>query len=871
MSQSSHRPPQLGATFTPGGFDDFYMPEVISPAPQRVTPEVPEKIQDGIAHLELEAAPSNRHSALQSPPPIDGKQGSIPPALPSRNSSVSNLSVANEQIHNQGQGIQSPIQASTLANQYAEIIDQPSFSPFPPLRNRPANVPPSDEEKEGILESARTPVLTSDDPEMQLSWAQDTLAWVEIASQNEARSSESQGARAQTPHIEHQLRVDAISIVTFLADQNHPKAVFMKGMWLEFGKFGIRMDKKEAFRCYQRSALRGYSRAEYRMGMQFESSNEPDKAIKHYTLGVQAGDSASHYRLGMMTLLGQHGQPMDHEKGIKLVSYAAQTADENAPQGAYVYGMLLAHELPQINLPERLLPLNISAARFNIEHAAYLGFAKAQTKMGAAYELCQLGCDFDPALSLHYNALAAKQGEPEADMAISKWFLCGYEGTFEKSEELAFTYAQRAAQSGLATAEFALGYFYEIGIYVQADLQRSRSWYEKAAEHGNRDAVVRIDGISRSKTLSRKDHDNVAVAKIKSQYGSHKGKRPERFKNPSEPMPTIADSPVDMPEPSIPKPRPGQSQPYAYRNTNAPGARPPSSAPYPQDDIRGRPPPRSANGSSYSNSTPSVQPSARPPSATQSESSFGDNNFRGSGYPTFQSPRPGSGPQQQVPGRGRGALGYGAEHAGAGRGRGGPGYGPVNGPGGPGYRQPSSGQASPQVPGSPTFNGSRPTSAQPPAIDIGFSAPPDPSGADRKWRQQRHDAANMSSQGGMPPPGQRPSAGRLSSYDGSGRQQDRLSNLPHSQTMPNNRAPSPSRRPVTSGGRPGVTLHDPPSRPDSAATLPNLPPPKLPNADRPSGTPPPNVPAARPFGKGPKTFQEMGVPATKQESDCVVM
>lgn len=30
--------------------------------------------------------------------------------------------------------------------------------------------------------------------------------------------------------------------------------------------------------------------------------------------------------------------------------------------------------------------------------------------MGTAYELCQLGCDFNPALSLHYNALAARQG-----------------------------------------------------------------------------------------------------------------------------------------------------------------------------------------------------------------------------------------------------------------------------------------------------------------------------------------------------------------------------------------------------------------------------------------------------------------------------
>ena len=256
---------------------------------QSLTPDAPEKIQDGIAHLELEAAPVNRLSGLQSPSPIDRRPGAAASPFPSRGSSIS------EQGQAQINPYQSPTQAHKLANQYEEIIDQPSFSPFPPLRNRPGNVPPSDEEREAILENAREPVLNSDDPEQQLSWAQDALAWVEIASQNEARISESQPGRAQTPHVEHQLRVDATNVVTFLADQNHPKAVFMRGMWLEFGKFGFRLDKKEAFRCYQRSAQKGYARAEYRMGMQFESSNEPDKAIKHYTIGVQAGDAASHY------------------------------------------------------------------------------------------------------------------------------------------------------------------------------------------------------------------------------------------------------------------------------------------------------------------------------------------------------------------------------------------------------------------------------------------------------------------------------------------------------------------------------------------------------------------------------------------------
>lgn len=503
--------------------------------------------------------------------------------------------------------------------------------------------------------------------------------------------------------------------------------------------------------------------------------------------------------------------------------------------------MLQAHELAQMNLPEDCLPLNIIGARFNIEKAAYLGFAKAQSKMGLAYELCQLGCEFDPALSLHYSALAARQGEPEAEMGISKWFLCGYEGVFEKNEELAFTYAQRAAQSGLATAEFAMGYFHEIGIYVPMNLKESRSWYEKAADHGNKDAAARINDISRSKTLSKKDHQNIAVAKIQSQYGSHRGKRPGRFKNPPTAMPIIADTPIDMPEPNIPRPKPGGNPPYAYGTANNSAARPPPPAQYPTDNGRGRAPPRPANGPSYANTNISMNPDARPTSVAASEDSFGDSNYRGSAYPTFRPAQP------NAP----------AENVGAGRGRGGPAYGGPSVQRPPqSYQQSNFGFTSPHLPGSPALNSTRPPSAQPPAIDIGYSAPPDPSGADRQRRQQRSENANM------PPP-------RRPSYNVSaGRPQDRVSGLPHAQTMPALNRPDSAQVRPSSSGRQGVSPLDMSPKTDSAANLPNIPP-KAPNPDRPVTTPPPSGPVSRPHGKGPKTFQEMGVPATKQEGDCV--
>lgn len=225
-------------------------------------PEVPEHMQSNLAHLEEEASGPSRMQSQRSQYGQPGPGGGY---------------------------------ANAAHTPQVAQYDSVQSSPFPALQNPPPNVPPTHEQREANLESGRVSVLSSNDPEMQLAWAQDTLSHVEVALQNEVREAFVQPPRSQTPPVERQLKNDAMNVVSFLAEQRHPKAGFIKGMWLEFGKFGYRVDKKEAFFCYSRAAEKGYARAEYRMGMQFESSNEPMKAIRHYEKGVSLGDSASHY------------------------------------------------------------------------------------------------------------------------------------------------------------------------------------------------------------------------------------------------------------------------------------------------------------------------------------------------------------------------------------------------------------------------------------------------------------------------------------------------------------------------------------------------------------------------------------------------
>jgi TPR repeat protein len=726
-------------------------------------------------------------------------------------------------------------------------METPHLSHFPKLVNPPPNVPPSDDELEATLENARTLVLNSNDPEMQLAWAQDVLAYCGICADEVERvaAADVHKTRSSTPRIEHQLKTDAVNVVSFLADQHHPKAEFLRGMWLEWGRFGQREDKKEAFRCYSRAADKGYTRAEYRIGMLYESYNDPVKALKHYHRGAETGDAASCYRLGMMTLRGQLGQAQDFRRGIELIKKSAEGADENAAQGAYVYGMMLARQLPQVEIPEGYLQYDERLAKDNIAKAAFMRFAKAQVKMGSLYELGALGCEFNPALSIHYNALASKQGEAEADMALSKWFLVGSEGLFPKNEELAYYYAQRAAAAGSATAEFGLGYFHEIGMHVPINLEKAMTWYQKAAQHGNEDAKGRIQALSNKQVLSKKDHENVAVSKIKSQRGSMIAARPERLQS-QQGVPPRGSSMVPYPEDNVQAPVP------------TPTGRPGSVAPYPLNDA---PPasayssPRLPNNAHSPPQPPSAyggRPDMRPSSAFQLSP---DLRAQQSGQMSNQ-------PLPPPPNNSNNNRPY-SNPVGPGYGRGGP---------GPQQRPPY--QQQPQQQQQPPYND--PRQRYPPGQNGRIVSSPANFG--QNYNNNNNNGGGplppLPGQGGYnnqnpsrPPPqnGQYPPSSHsppqnYPPYQNQQRPpQQQQQHSPHigSGPGPGPQSPPPNRRPVVAPA--------PPSKDSGGGGV-------APGGGGKNSVPPANMnkpPPPKPAG--PKTFDDMGVPVVQQKEDCCVM
>ncbi|KAG8875798.1 hypothetical protein FRB97_004716 [Tulasnella sp. 331] len=417
---------------------------------------------------------------------------------------------------------------------------QPQQPPALPQRREPS--PPKPNEPPAVviplpsiasLSASSPSVSASSDVLVKVRWAKDVLALVDRTQPSAKPSKSAPDAAGKITDPELVKLTDTaikhiLNITGSIGSQvsaSVAEALYLRGTLSASGSFPTYLpkDPRAAFKDFDSAARAGYTPGWFKLGRDYESVGDPDRARDCFDRGAALKETSCLYRLGMATLLGQLSVSKNPQTAIALLRQAADQADVDVPQPAYVYGMLLLGEFDQADLPMPIimstLPPSSSSnpdprqaeAKRCIERAAYLNFAPAQYKLGWAYEYAKLGLGFDPLLSVQYYSLASQQGETEADMALSKWFLCGSEGAFEKDEVLAVTFAEKAARKGLAGAEFAMGYYCEVGIGGAIDLGAARKWYQRAATHHNPDAAQRLAALSQPapETLSRAEHDTL--------------------------------------------------------------------------------------------------------------------------------------------------------------------------------------------------------------------------------------------------------------------------------------------------------------------------------------------------------------------------
>ena len=273
-------------------------------------------------------------------------------------------------------------------------------------------------------------------------------------------------------------------------------------------------DNDKAFPLFIAASKHGHAEAGYRGALCYEfgwgCGKNPQKAVQFYRQSASKNHPGAMSRLGRACLTGEMGLGNRYREGIKWLKRAAESADFQYNSAPYELGLL--HET---GFGDDIFHDEAYAAQL-FTQSADLGHVEANYRLGDSYEHGKLSCPKDPALSVHFYTRAAERGHPLAMMALCAWYMVGAEPVLDKDENEAYEWARKAAEEGttpltvpttnsltylilllgLPKAEYAVGYFTEMGIGCRRDTMESNRWYVQAAEHGDERAKMRLAAIS---------------------------------------------------------------------------------------------------------------------------------------------------------------------------------------------------------------------------------------------------------------------------------------------------------------------------------------------------------------------------------------
>lgn len=277
---------------------------------------------------------------------------------------------------------------------------------------------------------------------------------------------------------------DALKQLKKLVATSDGEAMFYLADCYGTGGLGLETDTREAFGLYQSAAKLGHAQAAYRTAVCCEigreegggTNRDPLKAIQWYKRAAALGDTPAMYKMGMILLKGLLGQTKNPKEAVTWLKRAADRADAENPHALHELGLLYAGAS---NI-DNVIRDEVYALQLFMQ-AAELGYRFSQFKIASAHEFGLLGCPIDARTSIMWYSRAAVQEEHQSELALSGWYLTGSEGIMQQNDTEAYLWARKAAQARLPKAEYAMGYFTEVGIGCPSNLEEAKKWYQSAA------------------------------------------------------------------------------------------------------------------------------------------------------------------------------------------------------------------------------------------------------------------------------------------------------------------------------------------------------------------------------------------------------
>jgi TPR repeat protein len=310
--------------------------------------------------------------------------------------------------------------------------------------------------------------------------------------------------------IKHDLLKESLTILRKLAEKGFADAQYLLGDVYSSGALG-KPDLRSSFSMFQLAAKHGHGEAAYRAALCLEqgwgTSKDVKRAVQFLRMAASRNQPGAMLRLGMACFYGRMGiattSPVKQE-GIKWLKLAANTANEVFPQAPYELAKIVQKGYLDIVIPDENWAVQLYVK------SAELNYVPAARVLGQAYELGELACPKDAALSIHYYTIGVTGGDAVSMLAMCAWYLMGAEPILQPNQEEAFEWALRAAKLGYPKAQCAVAYFLEKGCGCDRDISQAAYWYEVAAKNGDPQAIARVKKASgglNGKNKNKKDKD----------------------------------------------------------------------------------------------------------------------------------------------------------------------------------------------------------------------------------------------------------------------------------------------------------------------------------------------------------------------------
>ncbi|CAO3622708.1 unnamed protein product [Mucor hiemalis] len=274
------------------------------------------------------------------------------------------------------------------------------------------------------------------------------------------------------------------------------------------GGLGLPLDREKAFALFVHASKQNHSESTYRAAVCYElgvgTRRDYSRAMVYYRKAATLSHVASMYKLAIISLRGFCGQVVNVREAITWLQRAAALASSQNPHALYALALFQFTEEFTVNTN---LIADPSYALELLNVSAQLEYAPSRVKLGELYEIGG-PVEVDDALSIYWYTLAAEQGNADAALALSRWYLTGSSEILPQSDREAYLWARKAASYQyadrwtIAKAYFLIGTLVDRGIGIEnCSIEEAILWFKRAAALGHKGALNMIDKLTPSPRL----------------------------------------------------------------------------------------------------------------------------------------------------------------------------------------------------------------------------------------------------------------------------------------------------------------------------------------------------------------------------------